>query len=328
MIRSRQKAPLERTEREALEWFKRIHADATDKYRAAFEDWYAAESRHADAYDDVLRTWDETARIAQTPVGQGRRPFFASVSRTDSWRYARLALVGALLLAMIGVGAHQFGGSGLPLIPAAYASSVGQIQTLRLPDGTRLTLDTDSAIRLAFSESERRVILERGRARFEVEPGGHRAFVVAAGPTIVTATGTTFDVDLSRGDVVVSPLRGVLQVGSSTAAAPSQPVLLMAGQMASVSNNVLRRGRIAASDTQWPSGMLTFENAPVADVLARANRYAAARIVLADDEGLGTLRFTGTFQATDTATLAKLLATTFKLVLTKNAENRWRLSRA
>jgi transmembrane sensor len=62
--------------------------------------------------------------------------------------------------------------------------------------------------------------------------------------------------------------------------------------------------------------MLSFEDAPLDQVVAAANRYSAVQIVLADPTVV-SLRFTGTFKATDTEQLANLLAAMFSLDLTR-----------
>src|SRR3546814_1157465 len=59
---------------------------------------------------------------------------------------------------------------------------------------------------------------------------------------------------------------------------------------------------LAASETSWISGMLSFENAPLADAVAAANRYNVQRIILVDATSR-EFRFTGTFRATDAAGL-------------------------
>src|SRR3546814_13852575 len=71
---------------------------------------------------------------------------------------------------------------------------------------------------------------------------------------------------------------------------------------------------LAASETSWISGMLSFENATLADAVAAANRYNVQRIILVDATSR-EFRFTGTFRATDDAGLAQMLAAKVSLKL-------------
>src|SRR3546814_10843314 len=48
-------------------------------------------------------------------------------------------------------------------------SKLGEIREVQLPDGSRVTLDTDSLVLTKFDRDLRDVRLVRGRARFNVE---------------------------------------------------------------------------------------------------------------------------------------------------------------
>jgi hypothetical protein len=71
--------------------------------------------------------------------------------------------------------------------------------------------------------------------------------------------------------------------------------------------------------------MLVFDDRRLADVIAQANRYSEHPIVLAD-RASGALHFTGTVAAKDTEGLAGLLAASFHLALTRDAEGNFILS--
>ncbi|MEJ1961315.1 MAG: FecR domain-containing protein [Gammaproteobacteria bacterium] len=61
-------------------------------------------------------------------------------------------------------------------------------------DGSAITLNTDSQLRVALTEAERRVDLKQGEAFFEVAKDSTRPFVVEAGRKRVVAVGTKFSV--------------------------------------------------------------------------------------------------------------------------------------
>ena len=62
---------------------------------------------------------------------------------------------------------------------------------MRLPDGSLLHLNTDTTLDLDFSRGQRRVILNRGEAAFEVAKD-RRPFRVEAGTVRTEALGTEF----------------------------------------------------------------------------------------------------------------------------------------
>src|SRR3546814_14166765 len=86
----------------------------------------------------------------------------------------------------------MFGRRTIPV--TELASKSGEIRTVALEDGSRVTLDTDTILHIAYSPTERGLKLERGRARFDVSYDASRPFVVFAGGGSITAHGTVFDV--------------------------------------------------------------------------------------------------------------------------------------
>ena len=73
-------------------------------------------------------------------------------------------------------------------------AQIGQPRALVLQDGSQVTLDTSSSIRVEESDSRRVVRLLAGRARFQVARDPARPFIVRAGGQQVIALGTVFTV--------------------------------------------------------------------------------------------------------------------------------------
>src|SRR3981189_822736 len=76
----------------------------------------------------------------------------------------------------------------------SYRTAIGGIAAISMKDGSTVTLNTNSDIRVALSETERRVDLEKGEAFFEVAKDPNRPFVVRVGDQRVIAVGTKFSV--------------------------------------------------------------------------------------------------------------------------------------
>ena len=147
---------------QAIAWLARLRSDPTDTDRTDFENWYVADPRHAEIYDAVLNAWDETALAARTPAARHRH-----AGRRHSPAKVAGVAAAVLLLFMAGSFAlthHAWRG---PAPETLLASRVGQIRTIVLDDGSRVTLDTDSVVHVNFDDDQRRLQLERGRARFE-----------------------------------------------------------------------------------------------------------------------------------------------------------------
>jgi transmembrane sensor len=205
--------------------------------------------------------------------------------------------------------------------PVQLASHVGEIRSMDLPDGSEVTLDTESRLTILYTDNERRLRLDSGRARFRVAHGDPRAFLVEAGTTEVVAHGTIFDVDVAGARVAVSLLEGSVEVRPQAAAsAPisSATTHLEPGQRLVVVPSSAPQP-LKSEEQRWTSGMLSFEDAELGEVIAAANRYSEVKIMLADP-AIGRLRFSGTFDPREPDAFAQSLASLFHLRLDRDTD--------
>lgn len=296
----------------------RMHGDDAATHREAFELWRTADPRHRIAYAHLEQQWNQAALLRQTRIGRTRAlPPRRSTRMSAPIGYAMAA---AVIILAIGLGLWFRAPGMIPgqHAPRQFASRVGEIRTLRLPDGSLVTLDTDSAVRVAFTRDERRVDLTRGRARFNVTHNPDRPFVVSAGTGDVVARGTVFDVSLIAGHISVTLLRGVVDVheNGSNRIEPSggTVVQLHHGQSTEfATSEPPTPPRVAPpTESSWVSGMLSFDADRLGDVLAQANRYSISKISVADPT-LNELKITGAYRVRDASAFANALAASLNL---------------
>jgi transmembrane sensor len=192
---------------------------------------------------------------------------------------------------------------------------------LMLSDGSVVRLEPESRLRVTFDRSERRVVLEKGRALFRVAKNPQRPFLVRADETTVRAVGTAFGVEHRAGGVVVTVTEGSVAV-TRQAEHPSTQ-LLTAGQQVRVQPSGAT-DRARSVDTEralaWTEGRLVFENETLADVVAEFNRYNRTQLRIADPE-LAARRISGVFEATDTETLLAFIRAGSHVTFTRKGED-------
>ena len=205
-----------------------------------------------------------------------------------------------------------------PLIRDA-STEVGERSTILLADGSRVTLNTASAIRADYSGADRRITLVHGEAFFEVAKDPTRPFIVSAGPREVIALGTAFDVRLEPRQVKVTLLEGKVQVTASPAAptgeTPGEPhfaatarvIALEPGSSLTVVEGADHVEKLdAARATSWRTGKLVFDGERLADVVAEMNRYAREKMIIATP-GLEERRVSGVFEPSSGPGFARAL---------------------
>lgn len=116
-------------------------------------------------------------------------------------------LVAASLAAVLAIG-----GIFLHSRVGLYTTGFGEQRILTLADGSVVTLNTESQIKVDFSATERLIELRTGEAFFRVAHEASRPFFVEAKDAIVRAVGTQFNVRIAPQDTVVSVVDGVVKV--------------------------------------------------------------------------------------------------------------------
>lgn len=294
----------ERAHADAL--FARTRCGRLDEEReaaAALARW-AAGSAERTGYLRRL----ETASLlvdAVAPALKDRYPRRDAVPRRPwaeggSWLARAAALCGVVALL---VGAAWW--IDPPLSRLALETGIGERKTVVLRDGSRVTLNTASRIEVALRWRSREATLAAGEALFEAA-AEERPFRVLAGKTRLDVVGTTFNVRRVGDGARVAVLEGRVSV---RVGGVERLVLVTGGQAVETSAQGIAAGpQPAAAETvlAWREGRLVFDDVPLAEALAEAQRYRKAPIVLAD-ETAGRLRVTGAFPAADPDRLLRLL---------------------
>lgn len=203
--------------------------------------------------------------------------------------------------------------------PVTYTARRGEIRPVVLPDGTRITLDTSSAVIVDYQRGTRNVELIGGRALFEVAKDKNRPFIVSVAGVKVRAVGTGFSVrkyDAAPVEVLVQ--EGVVEVGGVWAEKPVRVEANMralapirAGEAVSV---VPVDPTTVAHELSWHKGMLSFEDVTLAAAALEFSRYSDTRMVFLSP-ATGQVRMSGLFEANNPEGFARAAALSLGLKL-------------
>ncbi len=321
MTSRRKGEPLEPVQQVALEWrVRHEEGDLSSSEREAFAGWLSASEQNRGAYEALEKFWTATGAL-------DRHPGYAAVLRESEetvhrGRFMRRALAASLAAAVVGLGglgAYKELGPK-PLVDQSFRTAVGQQATVTLPDGSQVTLNTDTVLRTRADHDRRLIYLDKGQAFFKVAKDKHHPFVVAAAGRTVTAVGTAFDVRVDHGELKVVLVEGKVRVQAAhppraVTASPrvTIPAAPMTTDMSAGSELVARddsEWRLAPTnvdqETSWLKGQLVFAGAPLSEVVEEMNRYSTRKIEIADP-ALATRRVGGNFSPGDVQGFAKIL---------------------
>ncbi|HVY80189.1 MAG TPA: FecR domain-containing protein [Steroidobacteraceae bacterium] len=259
---------------EAAAWHAHLRSETlTEADEARFDAWLAGDPARRREFEQLAALWEKLEGIAQSP--EVLRVLASADAGTR--RVSRRAVAGWALAAGV-AGVAGFMSWQRLFAYDTYATAVGELKTIRLADGSSITLNTASEVKVRLSGGERRVELLAGQASFEVAPDARRSFVVSVRGAQVLALGTLFDVYRRERDTVVTLIEGRVSVAPGGA-----PILLSPGEQLTFG----APGRAPVRSTAdlqrvsaWRAGKLDFVETPLRDAIAEANRYSRLKIEL------------------------------------------------
>ncbi|WP_279357672.1 FecR family protein [Methylobacterium indicum] len=281
---------------EAAVWVARLSSpDATAEDHAAFEVWRSTDPAHAEAHAE-LDAWRRMMGGSPDP-------------RRRNWPTGPIAVM--LAMGAFGLAADETG--WIDRLRADAWTGVGGIATTILPDGSRIDLDTDTAVVLHDTPGERRVTVLRGEAVFDVVHDRDRPFIVHSAGLTVRAVGTRFFVRADGTPEPVGVAEGRVDVGTG-----GRIAMVTANEVAhrSAEGRLTVQPSDVAQAIAWREGKLVASGRPLAAIVASLDRYRRGRIVLLDPS-LGARRFTGTLDLSNTDDALAVLAASLRLKITR-----------
>jgi transmembrane sensor len=319
----------ERIAEQAAHWL--LDLEENEANLTAFASWLEASPRHVEEFLLVSAVWrasdhidakrriDVEQLIAQARINVTRLDeestslahVFNVRQRMRTALHSRLTAV----VAVIAVGIATY--VGLHDNASQYRTGIGEQRVVKLADGSIVTLNTRTQIKVRLEPQQRVVELTDGEALFEVAHDVHRPFRVIAGATVAQAVGTQFNVNRRPSDTTVAVVEGIVEVrslaprqnGNANDPSADRPERLLAGEQARMSpQGQLLQHAAAELDrvVAWRERRLIFRNEPLVSIVAEFNRYNEAQMSI-DGSATGARQLTGVFDADNPGALIAFL---------------------
>jgi transmembrane sensor len=300
---------------QAITWCLRLHemplsADDQQKLSA----WLAADPVHAERLQRARGLWQGFDDHAHSPeLLMLRKQALGAVQQAGARRWTARPIRGGTWLAIAAALLLAVGLVAMLREPSRYyETGVGERRTVVLADGSTMTLDADTGVRVRFTDDRRELTLDHGRASFKVAKNPLRPFAVTSGKSMVVAVGTAFSVEQLPHQVRVALYEGRVAVlrDADEGLAPQLATVrglretaeqaLTPGQELIVSTDApLATLRTAVMSDRLESGQLSFANEPLLIAVQRVNRYNVGKPIIVAPEASG-IRISGVFNAGDT----------------------------
>lgn len=298
----------------AAHWWMRINSvDCSDEEKREFQAWLKADPEHLREYQGMEELWEVAEHLPRT-----LQPIDSQATRRGRWKAFGMAAGFSLLLLPL----SGYLGWLQGWIPNSYHryESLDNNQTITLPDGSRVQLNSHTRISFSNFKDLRKVALKSGEAFFEVAHSTEHPFAVDAGKGRISVTGTQFNVWKYNDQVVVTLTEGSVEViGNKNQS--GQYVKLIPGMQASYGGNNTQPAinqQIPAGTLSWREGKLILDDLSLLEALPLINRYLEKPVLLGDTKSTGSLRIGGIF---DTQNIPQLVQSLPKIIPVKLSRN-------
>ncbi len=280
--------------KEAADWAMTFRYDQPDaSQHQEFERWRQQSKAHDAAWQRAQSVFHAFEQLPE-PIGK------KAIARLETG-YDRRRMLKLLSLALVAAPAGGLVWHQLPWqswAADAYTAT-GEQRTIGLPDGSRLVLNTNSAVNIAFSAQARRIRLVKGEVLIttHADPAPvARPFLIDTTNGVVRALGTRFSVrQREQQQCHVAVFEHAVEIRPLLGAART----LNAGEQADFDmNGVNAPSSVDDSAALWERGMLLAKDMRLEDVVAELARHR--RGILRCDPAVASLRVSGAISLADT----------------------------
>lgn len=200
----------------------------------------------------------------------------------------------------------------LTTLPTNIHAPITSIQTIELPDSSKITLKENSRVTYKkYGWPLKREVSLDGEAYFEVAKG--KTFTVLTPKGTISVLGTSFNVKMENDILIVSCFEGLVSVKAN-----GIDTLVSAGESFSFSS-FLENQKLYTSKPTWIFNESSFVDVPLKVVLLEIEKHYKVTVTTKNIDV--TLRYTGSFTHTNLEQALKTVTLPLNLYFSKVSEN-------
>lgn len=322
--------------KEASEWIAKLDRGLCEAEESELKDWLSDSKTNYKHFMEVAMEWDQLNDLSrlsdlfpETPVEK---------MQTMQWSRGMAAVLvlvvfcGYLLTQMILPVSEEVSVELKTEGTSVFETAVGEQSTIVLEDGSTAVLNTNSLLKVSYTELHRTLILERGEMHVSVAPNPNRPLTVIAADQLVQAVGTAFSVEIHEDrNIEVVVTEGIVRVAaaallgghsldSEALVLPASSKTLAQGEEAHFGSEKKLEVREVSDEEinvrlAWREGDVIFRGEPLSEAMTEVSRYTNIEFVFLNDQ-LKQERIIGRFKTGDIdgllATLSENLSITYQ----------------
>ena len=302
---------------------KYFAGETTPDERRQVDDWLLADKNNRAEFEAFEKLWNIT----------GKAPADGDINLDAEWQKLELAIIPSttktislvriiqMAAAVVLISALAFVGLKMSTLKTEKAP-VAQLSTIRLPDGTIVSVNAGSKItyRKGFGLTHRNLAL-KGEAYFEVINNRVLPFIISTGDVSIKVTGTKFNVKSykNQSEIKVTVTEGTVTLYETRQ--PSKEAKLIAGETGTFDKAmkvVKKQPVLNLNDIAWKTRIMDFNNtslSEVAEILENTYHY---KVIV--DPGVQHCPITVRFENQDLSSVLTVLKSTLDLIINTDGD--------
>lgn len=328
----------------ACDWIAKIDRGLTESEKADFQKWLHEQPDNLSYILKAAKMWDkmdDLERLADIfPKSHAKK-------RKAPITWGALA---ASLLLMLMLSLHHYGGDFLQqdellqayALESTYQTNVGEIDTISLPDGSVLALNTNTIVNMKYTNSVRVLELTKGEINIHVAHDASRPLSVLVNGKVIQAVGTVFNIEARKNltELIVTDGKVLVEnkstnqyksdIANKKVSLPKTSLAVSKGEKIDLRKNMNQETpeniiKLSPEDIisslAWQDEKLIFRGEKLSHVIAEINRYTDTKISLDNNENLKNLNVIGVFKTGEIVDLLDQFKKNFKIKYTRKNKN-------
>ena len=324
-------------------WITKIDRTLSKNEQQSLSKWLTDSPKNVEVFLEVAQLWDKVDTLHRLADLFPKSSVVYQSRVSKSWKGALVASIAMVLsLSIFIFGNNEQANKQESLIAktnlqTTFETKIGGSETIKLPDGSKVVLNTNTLAKINFTKHARIIELRRGELHIDVAHDKSRPLSILVAGKIIQAVGTAFNVEVRNNSIELIVTDGRVLVAdiefqnqlldSNNIGLPLPPGSFAISKGEKINLQPIGLPHIAdfskeiihiepvdiAASLSWRTGNLIFRGESLADAMAEIARYSNMTIELDDDSELKMIRVAGMFKTGDIVGLLNVLEQNFNI---------------
>lgn len=306
-------------EDQAIDWIVKIDRELSPEESKAFRTWLHQSPQHHTLFFKYAKLWDKMdavstlAEVFPEPEAEPEQHGWGTKAKAMAASFVLVAMLVSGVFFKLG---QEVSPAQSIIVQQEFETTLGEQATFYMQDKTKVVLNTNSKVRVTYTDKQRLFELERGELHVTVAHNKTQPLSVYAGGQIIQAVGTAFNVEIQDTEVELIVTDGKVLVAEENptqnplmldnVALPTSSLAVSQGQMVQLGELNTDVTSISNEDMNanlsWQQGSLIFRGESLEDALQEVSRYTQYDFEFSDND-IKALRIAGLFKTQDVDTL-------------------------